>query len=147
MATRKAQQGRGTAPRLAHNQEAGDSAPPPATDDRDTERPPAPSLAELVPLSDDQKQALALIEELTERMVTRGIRRLAVHSRALELELELDPAAQQLRPRESVPSEPKREKPPGECVVTACEKKGGHLRTPYCRDHWHAELRSPRRSR
>jgi hypothetical protein len=146
MATRKTLRGRGTAPRLAHNQEEGGSTPPPATDEGDTERPP-PMAGGLVPLTDEQRQALALIDELTERMVSRGIRRVSMRGHfGADVELELDPAAQYIN-REPEPAEEQREKPAGECAVKSCRNPGGHLRQPFCRDHFHSELRNPRGNR
>lgn len=102
----------------------------------DTERPPA--------LSDEEQRELSFIEKLTDHMVERGVRRLVLDG----IEIELDPSAQYLpaNGESADTSEPARAKPPGECVVSSCDKKGGHLRTGYCRDHFQSELRNPRRN-
>lgn len=112
-------------------------------DTADTERPP--------PLSDGQLQHLALVDELIARMVRNGVRRVAVSDQfGATVDVELDPSAQYLPANggdSAEPSEPARAKPPGECIVPSCDKKGGHLRQPYCRDHFQSELRNPRRNR
>jgi hypothetical protein len=115
---------------------------PPEPETHDTERAPPP-------FSDEQLQQLKLVDELTARMVRRGVRRISYGGRYGEtIEIELDPAAQYLNPMpEELPAEPKRVKPVGECSVEACEKMGGWLGTPHCREHFHAELRGSKRTR
>jgi hypothetical protein len=120
------------------------STPPPATDDKDTERPPP--MAGLVPLTIEQRQSLALVDELTERMVTHGVRRVVLDG----IELELDPAAQYINRGDSSGSSdtaPPSPKVAGECIVASCKEKGGWLSTGFCREHFRAEIRNPRGSR
>lgn len=91
----------------------------------------------------------SLAAELTEQMVSKGVRRLSLEfGGALpaypswKLELELDPAAQVIRASadETQRIEPK-PKPDGECPVVGCEKRGGHMGQRWCAGHFQAALR------
>ena len=87
---------------------------------------------------------MALLKEVTEHMRANGVRWVRMARGALVLEVELDPAAQYLgrgddsEPETDVAREEKRAK--GLCVATGCEKKGGHMGQPHCRQHFLAEM-------
>lgn len=74
-----------------------------------------------------------------------GVRRVWMKRGQLELEVELDPAAQYLgedkatdAAEEQAKAEEKRAK--GLCSSRGCEEKGGHMGQPYCRRHFLAEM-------
>lgn len=79
-------------------------------------------------------------------MKPNGVRRVRIVRGALELDVELDPAAQFLGSEPPTAddgaaeklAEEKRGK--GLCVSSGCEKTGGHMGQPYCRAHFLAEV-------
>ena len=90
---------------------------------------------------------LDLLKEVTAHMRANGVRRVWVARGQLELEVELDPAAQLIDDGESEgQTDAEREKQleekraKGLCVTPGCDKPGGHMNQPYCRQHFLTEL-------
>lgn len=80
-------------------------------------------------------------------MREHGVRRVRIARGPLELEVELDPAAQYLGAEEpDGPSEEEKQrlaeekKAKGLCPAGGCESKGGHMGQPWCRQHFLAEV-------
>lgn len=77
-------------------------------------------------------------------MRENGVRRVRVVRGSLELEAELDPAAQYLPPGgeaeepEGLTIDEKRAK--SLCLARGCDKPGGHMGQPFCRTHFLAEM-------
>jgi hypothetical protein len=91
--------------------------------------------------------SMTLLREVTAHMREHGVRRVRLARGPLELEVELDPAAQYLGKGDNSEqeatdrarlAEEKRIK--GLCVADGCEKKGGHMGQPFCRQHFLAEM-------
>lgn len=97
-------------------------------------------------MQQDEKQrggSIALLKEVTEHMRASGVRRVWMKRDALELEVELDPAAQYLgkdEPEEPAGENLEEKRAKGLCVASGCDKKGGHMGQPYCRQHFLAEM-------
>lgn len=97
--------------------------------------------------ADSGSSSVALLKEVTAHMRANGVRRVRMARGSLELEVELDPAAQLLnQPEPEGPSEQeleaKREekRAAGLCIVDGCEGKGGHMGQPTCRKCFLAEV-------
>ncbi len=84
--------------------------------------------------------SLELLEQVTAHMRANGVRKVRIARGELELEVELDPAAQYLqRDTEPAPAETEVKKV-GQCTEPGCTERGGHLNSAYCRAHWQKAL-------
>lgn len=90
--------------------------------------------------------SVALLKEVVAHMRANGVRRVWMCRGQLELEVELDPAAQLLGEGAGSASEGDTEAQQAEkrgkglCIAHGCDKPGGHMGQPYCRPHFQAEL-------
>lgn len=83
--------------------------------------------------------SLELLAAVTAHMRANGVRYTRIVRGDLQLEVELDPAAQYLGDKEpegseTPPEDPAEKLAKGLCSAQGCEHKGGHLGSAYCRD-------------
>lgn len=84
--------------------------------------------------------SLELLEAVTAHMRSNGVRYTRIVRGDLQLEVELDPAAQYMGGKEpesaeSPPEDESEKRAKGICVAPGCEKPGGHLGSAHCREH------------